>query len=150
MLIWRWNNLVVWLTVKKCSTSTKPHMTIEHHKDCYTVMSTWQHRLNIWLRTCQECNAVTSRPRFKIRTLEIGNTWFVTNFPSLHFCIFCQITEFSYGPGLTGHSVCVCVYIYTHTHTQILQANKIVCKRERLRGRRTAHSEGEIALCLDK
>jgi hypothetical protein len=55
---------------------------------------------NILLRTCQECSAVTARPRYKIRTLEIGNTWFSTTFPSLHFSIFCQITEFSYAPDL--------------------------------------------------
>jgi hypothetical protein len=58
---------------------------------------------NILLRTCQECSAVTAGPRYKIRTLEIGNTWFATTIPSLHFLIFCQITEFSYGPRLMGH-----------------------------------------------
>jgi hypothetical protein len=63
-------------------------------------MSTWQHRRNILLRTCQECSAVTARPRCKLRTLEIGNTWFTTTFPSLYFSIFCQITEFSHGPDL--------------------------------------------------
>jgi hypothetical protein len=41
----------------------------------------------------------------EIRTLEIGNTWFATTFPSLHFSVFCQITEFCYGPGLMGHTV---------------------------------------------
>jgi hypothetical protein len=25
------------------------------------------------------------------------------NFPSLHFSVFCQVTEFSYDPGLVGH-----------------------------------------------
>jgi hypothetical protein len=66
-------------------------------------MSTWQHRRNILLWTCQECGAITAHPRYKIRTLEIKNTWFATTFPSLHFSIFCQITELSYGPGLMGH-----------------------------------------------
>jgi hypothetical protein len=74
-------------------------------QDCFTVMSTWQHRHNILLRTCQECSAVTAYPTYRIRTLEIGNTWFATTFPSLHFSIFCQITEFSYGAGLMGHTV---------------------------------------------
>jgi hypothetical protein len=73
------------------------------HQDCFTVMSTWQHHLNILLRTCQECSAVTARPGYKIRTLEIGNIWFATTFPSLHFSIFCQITEFSYDPELMRH-----------------------------------------------
>jgi hypothetical protein len=50
------------------------------------------------------CSAVTARPRYTIRILEIGNTLFAT-FPSLHFSTFCQITELIYGPGLTGHSV---------------------------------------------
>jgi hypothetical protein len=59
---------------------------------------------NILLRTCQECSAVRARPRCKIRTLEIANTWFATIFPSLHVSIFCQTTEFCYGLGLMGHS----------------------------------------------
>jgi hypothetical protein len=46
--------------------------------------------------------SVKSDPRYKIRTLDIGNTWPAT---TLHFSIFCRITEFSYGPGLMGHSV---------------------------------------------
>jgi hypothetical protein len=80
-------------------------------QDCFTVMSTWQHRRNILLRTCQECSAVTARPRYKIRKFEIKNTWFSTTFPALHFSIFCQITEFSYGPGLSGTMYILVYYI---------------------------------------
>jgi hypothetical protein len=104
-LLWRWNNLVVWPTVAKCSASIKPYMPIEHHKDGFTVMSTWRHSRNILLRMCQECSAITARPRFKIWTLNIGKTQFATTFPCLHFSIFCQITEFSYGPEFTVHPV---------------------------------------------
>jgi hypothetical protein len=80
--------------------------TFCHGRPRYKIVSlSCQHRRNILLRRCQECSAVTARRRYKIRTLEIGNTWFATTFPSLHFSIFCQITEFPYGPGLMGHSV---------------------------------------------
>jgi hypothetical protein len=96
LMCWYRNNGAVWPTVAKCCTSTKPHMPIEH--PC-----PWQHHRNILLQTCQECSAVTASRRHKIRTLEIGNTWFATTFPSLHVFIFCQITEFSYVPGLTGN-----------------------------------------------
>jgi hypothetical protein len=112
MLIWWWNNLVVWSTTAKCSMSTKPHMPIEHHTDCFTIMLTWQHRHNILLQTCQECSAVTARSTHKTRTLVIGNTWFGSTFPSLHFSIFCQITVLLW-PGFMRHSV----YIFFFTQS---------------------------------
>jgi hypothetical protein len=80
------------------------HATLQ---DCFTAIATWQHRRNILLQTSQEYSTVTARPRYKIiRTLEIGSTWFATTFPSLHFSIFFQMAEYSYGPGLTG-TLCI-------------------------------------------
>jgi hypothetical protein len=84
-------------------------------QDCFTVMPTWQHRRNILLRTCQECSAVTARPRYKIRTLQRGNTRFATTFPSLHFSIIYQIAELSYGLRLMGQSV---LWISTYIGTK--------------------------------
>jgi hypothetical protein len=71
-------------------------------QDCFTIMSTWHQHPNILLRGCQACSAIMSSPWCNIRTLETGNTWFATTFPSLHSSIFYQITKFSYGPGFMG------------------------------------------------
>jgi hypothetical protein len=107
MLTWRWNNLVVWPTVVWfCWLATYCHGRL-HYKIVSPSCQHCKHRRNIFLRTCQECSVVTARPRHAIRKLEIGKTWFATTFPSLHFSIFCQITEFCYGPGLTGQPVCL-------------------------------------------
>jgi hypothetical protein len=51
------------------------------------------------------CSAVTALPRERILTLETGKAISATTFSSLHFYIFCQITEFPYGLGFMGHSV---------------------------------------------
>jgi hypothetical protein len=88
-------------------------------QDCFTVMSTWQHRRNILLRTCQECSAVTARPRHKILILEIGNTWFATTFSSLHFSIF----FFEWPSSPTARNFWDTVYTPpppTHTHTRFI------------------------------
>jgi hypothetical protein len=47
---------------------------------------------------------VTARPRHKIPTPEIGNTWFATTFPSCYY-FFCNITECIHGTGLMGYFV---------------------------------------------
>jgi hypothetical protein len=87
-------------------------------------MSTWQHRLNILLRTCQECSAVTARPGYKLRALWIENSWFVTTFPSLHFFIFCQITELSYGHELMGHLIYICTSIWKRNFMSVFSLRK--------------------------
>jgi hypothetical protein len=78
------------------------HLAMVGHTTGFFIMSTWQHCCNILLWMCQECSAITAHCRYKIQTLEFGNTWFTIN-----FSISCQITEtaeFSYGPGLMGHT----------------------------------------------
>jgi hypothetical protein len=52
-----------------------------------------------------ECSTIMAHPRQKIPTLWIRNTRSETYMLPLHFSIFCQTTEFSYGPRLKGGTV---------------------------------------------
>jgi hypothetical protein len=91
-----------WCSVANCGKVL--HVSKTTHAYWKTSLS-YQHGHNILLWMCQECSAIMARPSYKIRTHEIGNTWFTTTFPSLHFSIFCQITEFPYGPRHMGQPV---------------------------------------------
>jgi hypothetical protein len=41
----------------------------------------------------------------KFPTIDTRNTRFAATLISLHFSVFCKITEISYSPGLVGYSI---------------------------------------------